>query len=167
MFHRRERVGDRLGFDSLEGVDQQHGALAAGKRPRDFVMEVDVPRRIDQVQFVLLAVVRVVHGDGAGLDRDAALSLDRHVVEHLLFRFALAHRAGDLHQPIGEGALAVVDVSDDRKIANELWSCHVTLKNEWDADFRGFGGLARIGERSIAPLVSFSRLVFVNPRKSA
>jgi hypothetical protein len=128
VLHRGERVGDRLGFDPLEGVDQQHSAFAAGERAGNFVMKVDVPWRIDQVQFVLLPLVGVVHRDGAGLDRDAALPLDRHVVEQLLLRFTLAHRAGDLHQPIGKRALAVIDVSDDRKIANELRSCHVTFK---------------------------------------
>jgi hypothetical protein len=38
----------------------------------------------------------------------------------LLFHQALVDRAGEFQQPIGERALAVVDVSDDAEIANEL-----------------------------------------------
>src|SRR4051812_3072930 len=50
------------------------------------------------------------------LDRDAALALQRHVVEQLLFHVAAAHGAGQLQQPIGERALAVIDVGDDREV---------------------------------------------------
>ncbi len=56
VLHRGVGVGDRLGLDPLKCIDQQHGPFAAGKRPGDFVLEIDVARRVDQVQFVLLAI---------------------------------------------------------------------------------------------------------------
>ena len=57
MFHRRIRIGDGLSFDALKRIDQQQCAFAAGKRPRHFVVKVDVTWRIDQVQFVVFPVV--------------------------------------------------------------------------------------------------------------
>jgi hypothetical protein len=83
-------------------------------------VEIDVARGINQVQFIRFAVVRVVDRDGAGLDRDAALALQVHVVEQLLAELALGDRPGLEQELVGQGALAVVDVCDDREIADEL-----------------------------------------------
>ena len=57
VLHRGVGVGDRLGLDALKRVDQQHGPFAAGERAGDFVLKVDVARRVDQVQLVGLAAV--------------------------------------------------------------------------------------------------------------
>ena len=73
---RRVSVGDGLRLHALKGVDEQQGPLARGQAAGDFVMEVDVPRRVDQVELVFLAVERVMDRDGPGLDRDAAVPLD-------------------------------------------------------------------------------------------
>jgi hypothetical protein len=62
--------------------------------------------------------VLVKHGHGAGLDGDAALALQVHVVEDLLLELALGDGAGAHEQPVGQGALAVVDVGDDREVPN-------------------------------------------------
>src|SRR5690606_38200573 len=58
------------------------------------------------------------HRHGAGLDRDAALPFQFHVVERLVAHFAQLQRAGLFEHPIGERALAVVDMRHDRVIAN-------------------------------------------------
>ena len=55
-----------------------------------------------------------------GFDGDAALAFQVHGIEHLLHHFALREGAGDLEQAVGEGALAVVDVRNDREIPDEF-----------------------------------------------
>ena len=55
VLDRQVGVGQRLRFDALRGVHQQQRAFAGGERPRDFVREVHVPGRVDQVEDVLLA----------------------------------------------------------------------------------------------------------------
>ena len=80
VLHRGEGVGDGLGLDPLERIDQQHGPFAAGEAAGDFVMEIDVARRVDQVQLVLFPLVFVGHRDRAGFDRDPAGALQLHVV---------------------------------------------------------------------------------------
>ena len=78
--------------------------------------------RVDEVELVGLAVVRLVgHADGVGLDGDAALALEVHGVEHLGLHLAGGERAGELEQAVGEGGLAVVDVRDDREVADVAW----------------------------------------------
>ena len=47
-------------------------------------------------------------------------ALQVHVVEQLLAELALGDGAGHFEQPIGQRALAVVDVGDDREIADVL-----------------------------------------------
>ena len=49
------RVGQRLRLDALRGVDQQQRAFARGQRSRDLVGEVDVPRRVDEIEDVVVA----------------------------------------------------------------------------------------------------------------
>ena len=113
-------VGERLGFDSLRGVDDQQRAFAGGEGTRDFVGEIDVAGSVDQVELVSLAVLRGVgHADGVGLDGDAAFALQVHGVEHLGLHFARGERSGQLQQAVGQRGFAVVDVRDDREIADE------------------------------------------------
>ncbi len=115
------RVGERLRFDALRGVDEQQRALAGGQRARDFVREVHVAGRVDQVQDVLAARRRgVVEPDRVRLDGDAALALEIHRVEDLRFHLARLQRPGQLEEAIGERGFAVIDVRDDGKIANLL-----------------------------------------------
>ena len=74
---------------------------------------------VDQVEAVDAAVARrVLQRRGLRLDRDAALALDVHRVEHLRFHFPVAEAAAALDQAIGQRRFAVVDVGDDRKIAD-------------------------------------------------
>ena len=59
-------VGQRLRLDALRRVDEQQRAFAGGQRARDFVAEVDVAGRVDQVEDVGLAVRRRVVRAGPG-----------------------------------------------------------------------------------------------------
>ena len=52
------------------------------------------------------------------LDGDAALALEVHRVEHLRLHLARLEGAGDLEKAVGQRRLAVVDVRDDREIAD-------------------------------------------------
>ena len=122
VLERQVGVGERLRLHALRGVHDQHGALARGERAADLVVEVHVARRVDEVERVGLAAAVIRQADGARLDRDAALALEVHVVEQLRLHLALIHGAAQLDEPVGQRGLAVVDVCDDRKIADVfLW----------------------------------------------
>jgi hypothetical protein len=115
---RGEKMRHRLRLDALRRVHHEHRALARLQGAVHLVAEVHVAGRVDQVDLVLLAPVAVDHAHGAGLDRDALLPFQIHGVEELLAHFPLGDGVGDLHQAVGQRALAVVDVGDDRKVAN-------------------------------------------------
>ena len=83
-------VGEGLRFHALARVDHQQRALAGGQRARDLIAEVHVARRINQIELVDVAVARLVHhAHGMGLDGDAALPLEVHIVEDLGLHLAL------------------------------------------------------------------------------
>ncbi len=122
VLRREKRVGDGLRLDALARVHHQQRAFARGKRARNFVGKIDVARRVDQVELVFVAVLGcVVQADALGLDGDAALALEVHRVQHLRAHLALAERAGQLEQAVGQRGLAVVNMRDDAKIADETW----------------------------------------------
>ena len=119
VLDREVGVGDGLRLDPLGRVDDQQRPLAGGEAARDLVGEVDVAGRVDQVQVVGLPVGGpVLDPHRLGLDRDPALALEVHRVEHLGTHFLRVDGAGDLEDPVGERRLAVVDVGDDREVAD-------------------------------------------------
>ena len=121
MVQRQIGVGERLRFDALRGIDHEQRAFTRLQAARNLVGEVDVARRVDQVELILLAVLRlVIQPNSMGLDRDAALALQVHRVENLLHHFALRQGPGVLEQAVGKRRLAVVDMRDDREISDVL-----------------------------------------------
>ena len=112
-------VSHRLGLHTLAGIHHQQGALAGGERSADLVAEVHVSGRVDQVEVVDLAVTGLVaQGRGLGLDGDAALALDVHGVEHLGFHLPIGQPTAALDDAVSQRALAVIDVGNDREVAD-------------------------------------------------
>jgi len=88
-----------------------------------------MPGRVDEVQIVDLPVPGLVaQGRGLGLDRDPALALEVHRVEHLLFHFAFGKTTAIVDQAVGQRGLAMIDVGDDRKISDLLQSRYRRVK---------------------------------------
>ena len=113
------RVRERLRLDALRRVDEQERSFTGRKRSRDLVREIDVARRVDEVQDVLLAILcRVGEPNRVRFDCDAALAFEIHRVEDLRFHLASLQRAGDLEKAVRQRRLAVVDVRDDREVAD-------------------------------------------------
>ena len=120
LFEREIDVGQRLRLDPLRGVDHQDRAFAGGQRARHLVVKVDVAGRVDEVELVGLAVggqVRELHR--RRLDGDPALALEIHAVHELRLALAVGERVGGVQDPVGQRRLSVVDVGDDREIANQ------------------------------------------------
>ena len=109
-------VRERLRLDSLRRVDDEQRALAGLQRARDLVGEVDVARRVDQVELVALPL----DPHGLRLDRDPALALEIHRVEHLRAHVAVGDGVRELEDAVGQRRLPVVDVGDDREVADAV-----------------------------------------------
>jgi hypothetical protein len=75
-----------------------------------------VPGRVDQVE--LVALPEDAHC--LRLDRDPALALELHRVEQLVAHVAARHRLRDLEDAVGQRRLPVVDVGDDREVADAV-----------------------------------------------
>jgi hypothetical protein len=73
-------------------------------------------RRVDQVELVALPI----DAHGLRLDRDPAFALELHRVEHLRAHLPPRDGLGQLEDPVRERRLAVVDVGDDRKVADSF-----------------------------------------------
>ena len=97
------------------GVHEQQDAVDHRQAPLDLAAEVRVPGRVDDVDRHVAVADRGVLRQ----DRDALLALEVHRVEHPLGHvLTYAERAGLPEHRIHQRGLAVVDVSDDRYVAD-------------------------------------------------
>src|SRR5882724_2253660 len=137
-------VGQGLRLHALGGIDHQQRALAGGQAARHLVGEVDVARRIHEVELVELAVLGGVgEADGLRLDGDAALALDIHGIQHLLAHLARGEAAAGLDQAIGQGRLAMIDMGDDGEVADVGEVGHSGELSALSYQPSAFGGAAR------------------------
>ena len=122
--HGHHGVGHRLSLHALSGIHHQHGPLARRQAAGDLVGEVHMPRRVDEVEMVELAVIGdVVHAHGLALDGNAALALDVHAVEQLGLHIAMGHGTRHLQDAVGDGRLAMVDMGDNAEVADVRRIC--------------------------------------------
>ena len=104
----------RLRQRPLARVDEQQDAVDHRQPALDLAAEVGVARRVDDVE------LRVADGDRRvlGEDRDALLALEvGRVHDALVHVLVLAEGAGLPEQRVDERRLPVVDVRDDRDVA--------------------------------------------------
>ena len=123
VFERQVTVRQRLGFDALRRVDQQQCSLARSQAARHLVAEVDVTRRVDEVEDVVVPV----EADVLGFDGDPALPLEVHRIEVLRPHVARVDRPGELEDAVGEGRLPVIDMGDDAEVAEPLEPGHTSF----------------------------------------
>ena len=107
-------VRDGLRLHALRSVHHEQRTLAGGNRTAHLVREIDVSRRVNQVQ----DIVAPLHLDCVALDGDAALLLQIHVVEHLPLGDLDGFRV--LQQSVGQGRFAVVDMRYDAEISDVI-----------------------------------------------
>ena len=128
VLHGQVGVGQGLGLHPLGGVHHQDGPLAGGQGAGDLIVEVHVARGVDEVEGIGLAVQGIiVDGHRPGLDGDAPLPLQVHVVQELVLHLPFRHRVAQLQQPVSQRGFSVVDVGDDGKVSNLALVYHSSL----------------------------------------
>lgn len=92
----------------------------AGYVPPRVVTNFDLEKRVDtNDEWIRTRTGIRDHAHRMGLDGDASLAFQIHVVQHLGVHLAVAHRARKFEQPVAQRRLAMVDVRDDGEIAEE------------------------------------------------
>ena len=137
VLHGEIGVGQCLSLHALRGIHHQHRPLAGGKGTGNLVVKVHMARRINEVQFVNLAVLRlVVQLHCPGLDGDAALPLQVHVVQQLAGHFSCGNGLTLFKQAVRQRGLAVVNMGDDGKVSDMRLIGHIektSLENSKEA----------------------------------
>ena len=112
------QVRERLGLDTLRGIDEEDRTLARGQGAGDLVGEVHVTGRVDHVERVGGALVCPRHAHSLTLDRDAALALDVHAIEVLVAHLARLDDAGQLEHAVRERRLPMINMGDDAEVTD-------------------------------------------------
>ena len=119
----------RLGLHPTYGAKNEDRPIQDAEASFDFDSEVDVARRVDEVDVVAVPLDR---GRGAG-DRDATLPLQVHVVHRGAGAAALdflhaVDTAGIVQHPLAESGLPGIDVGRNANVT-EFAQVHVRLVN--------------------------------------
>jgi hypothetical protein len=85
-----------------------------------------------------------------------------HRVEELLFQLALAERAGALEQPIGKGRLAMIDMRDDREVADKRGVGHLksviqyrlSNRSSWNRSLRNRSSMKSVFNKDTAAVTA-------------
>ncbi len=121
VLHGKVEVGQCLGLHALGGIDEQQDAFAGGQRTGHLIREIHVARRVDEVQAVGFPVFgRIGQRDGLALDRNPPLTLDIHVVKHLVLIGTDVTDTGPHDQAVGQCGFSMVDMGNDAEITNVL-----------------------------------------------
>ena len=112
-------VGQGLGLDALGGVHDEHRPLAGRQGAGDLVIEIHMTGRVNEIELIGLPVLGLIlQPDGPGLDGDASLPLQVHVVQQLALHVPLGDGVAFFNQTVRQGGFPVVDVGDDGEIAD-------------------------------------------------
>ena len=141
---------DRLGLrlDAGDGVEQRDRAVEHAQRALHLDGEVDVARRVDDVDPMVLPLGR----GGRGGDRDAALLLLLHPVHRrraLVDLADLVRPARVVEDPLGRRRLARVDVGHDPDVAG-LLEGELARHGKKSLSLSA-GVLARVGAKKTGP----------------
>ena len=76
---------------------------------------------VDKIQVIDLTIPGlIIQTHALRLDGDAALAFNVHGIQHLMLHFTVGQATAQLDKAVSQRGLAMVDVGDDRKIANVL-----------------------------------------------
>ena len=118
LAHGEVDVGQRLGLDALRGVDHEDRALARLEAAADLVGEVDVARRVDEVEAVDAGRRSAVYSRRTARALIVMPFSRSRSIESRTW-LVICRRldgVGHLQQPVGERGLPVIDVRDDREV---------------------------------------------------
>ena len=106
---------------ALARVDEQEHTVDHEQRALDLAAEVGVTGRVDDVDLD----VAVLHGRVLGENRDALLALEVHRVHHPFGDVLIGAKGPGLPEHgVDQRGLAVVDVGDDRHVAQVVARIH-------------------------------------------
>ncbi len=77
-------------------------------------------RCVDKIECIVLTIESVIHLYGMALDSDTTLTLQVHVVKHLVLHFLGTNGFGKFQQAVGKSTLAMIDVSYYTEVSNIL-----------------------------------------------
>ena len=119
MIERQIYVGQRLRLNSLRSVNHQQCPITGSQTARYLIGKVDMTRGVNQIQHISFAILRhIVQANCLRLDRDAAFAFQLHLVEQLVLHLAGGNGAGNFDQAISQGRFAMVNMGDNRKVAD-------------------------------------------------
>ena len=117
-----------LTLDTLRSVNKKQRPLAGGYRPGNLIGKINVTRRIDKIQLIVVSIGRPVWNcNRLAFYCYSPLTFYVHIVKNLIHHLALINNLGLLNKPVGQSGLSVVDVRHNTEISLVLHVCHKSV----------------------------------------
>ena len=121
MVYGHVQVRDGLRLNSLSSIHHKQRSFAGSNASRNLIREVNMPRSVDQVQYIptllhpLVATgIVIFHLNSMTLDGNASFFLQIHIIQHL--SLCNLDRLGIFQQAVGQGRFTMVNMRDDTEI---------------------------------------------------
>lgn len=86
-----------------------------------------MPGSINQIQNILLSIVKIVHLNRMAFDRNAPFPFQVHVVKHLCLKVSFRNCVSHLKKAISQGAFPMINMGYDTEITDVFHIYKVTL----------------------------------------
>ena len=114
MFQSQVYVGQRLCFYALGRIDDQECPVTGSQAAGYFIIKVNMPRRINQIQRILMTVFGIINQAGRlGFDRYAPFPFQIHRIQELVFHFSFGNGTGHFQKPVCQRRFAMVNVCNN------------------------------------------------------
>ena len=118
-------------LNTLRSINHQQSTFAGSNGTRNLIREIDMSRRVNQIQNVFFSIQYVFHLNGMAFNGNAPFTLQVHAVEYLLLGIPCADSPRDFQQSVGKGAFTMINMSYNAKIPDVL---HSTFFFWWHKD---------------------------------
>ncbi len=130
MIQRQIYVRQRLGLDALRRIHHKDCAVTGCQTAAHLIVKIHMPGRVDQIEHILIAILGIVDNTHRlGLDRDTALPLQLHVVQHLRLHLPAGQQSRLFYDSVRQRRFTVIDMRYDTKIPDLtlVYGCHNIL----------------------------------------
>ncbi len=120
MLNSLVQVAYSLSLNTLRSIHNKQSSLAGSDRTGYLIGKVNVSWGINQIQYILLTLVDILHLNSLAFDCNPTFPFQVHAIQGLFLEILFANGLGILQKTVGQCTLPMVDMGNNAKVADIL-----------------------------------------------